>query len=534
MNVQFSAPSISFFFLNVYPRLLEITALSWLALIAVNFKAIASQFKPLITRGGAAAALALCVCGPAVRLVLAPPRHQVYFDEFLHEDIAANIARADVFGESVAGGSDELRRLQTPHWPGGYHVLLGNLFKITGVSEAAAFRFNLALAAFSVGLIYLLCTLLFLDQRAGLLAAGLLAALPLHFRFSGTTDLTVCSELWILLALLALALHRRLKDDSMHLLFFASLLFAVNVRLENLVLVLLAMVAAAETSKTQVLSAGRTAGKIVFFVLLSSSVGLLLQIYAYKSALVGVIFNLRAHIPVNLRYLLAMPENVLILLPAAIFALYGKKREEKKTVLAAVLLGASYVLVCSLHFQGDFNIGSFDRLAMPAELCLIAAASCGLNRALGSARAREAAFAAALAACVAVSWPLYGKRPLDRYEQEYRLVVDAAPRLPADSYVICYCVPLILVAARRPAVLAPLADMYGGAFLDKLDGDGLRPLILFKDVWWYKFADSSVAIEARLRARYRLEPIKTVRIDDKEYGFYRLIRIRSGTLQAKL
>ena len=534
MNIQYSNPAVSFFLLNAYPRLLEITILSWFALVAVNFKAIVSQFKPLVTRGGAAAALAICFSALAVRLVLIPPRHQVYFDEFMHEDIAANIARADVFGESVAGGSDELRRLQTPHWPGGYHVLLGNLFKMTGVSEKTAFRFNVALASLSVALIYLLGTLIFLDQRAGLVGAALLAALPLHIRFSGTTDLTVCSSFWILLVLLTLALHRRLKDDSIYLLFFASVLFAVNVRLENLVLVPLLTIAAAETSKTKALSAGRTAGKIVFAILLSTSVGLLLQIYAYKVALLGIFFNLRAHVPANIRYLLGIPENALILVPAAIFAAYRGNREDKLPVKALLLLGASYLIVCSVHFQGDYNIGAFERLAMPAELCLIIAASGGLNRALGFVRAKEAFGAAVIAACVALSWPLYGKGPLERYEQEYRLAVEAAPLLPADSYVICYCVPIILVAANRPAVLAPIADMFGGALLNTLDRDGLRPLILFKDVWWYKFADSSAPIESRLRSRYRFEPIKTALIDAKEYGFYRLTRIRSAALQAKL
>ena len=534
MRFQYSNPTVSFFLLYAYPRLLEITFLSWLALAAVNFKAILSQFKPLVTRGGALAALALCFVALAVRLEAFPPRHQVYFDEFLHEDIAANIARADVFGESVAGGSDELRRLQTPHWPGGYHVLLGNLFKLTGVCETAAFRFNVALASLSVGLIFLLCTLLFSDQRAGLLGAALLAALPLHIRFSGTTDLTVCSAFWILIALLSLELHRRLKDHSIDLLFAASILIAVNVRLENLILAPLVAVAAAAASKPGALSAERKAGRIVFLILLASAVGLLLQIYAYKVALLDVFVNLRAHVPANIRYLIGMPENALILIPAAIFAAYRAPSAEKSTLKTLLLLGASYLLVCSVHFQGDYNIGSFEKLAMPAELCLIMAASCGLNRLLRFVRAKKAAFAAILAASMALSWPLYGKGPLERYEQEYRLVVDAAPLLPADSYVICYCVPIILVAAGRPAVLAPILDMYGGALLDTLDQGGLRPLILFKDVWWYKFADSSSPLERRLRTRYRFEPVKTAVIDAREYGFYRLTRLGTGALQAKL
>ncbi|MFI5348866.1 MAG: hypothetical protein ACHQ2Z_04935 [Elusimicrobiota bacterium] len=534
MRFQYSDPTASFFLFYAYPRLLELAFLSWLALVAVNFKAIVSQFKPLVSRGGAATALALCCAALTVRLFVIPPRHQVYFDEFLHEDIAANIARADVFGESVAGGSEELRRLQTPHWPGGYHVLLGNLFKLTGVSEAAAFRFNAALASLSVGLIFLLCTLLFADQRAGLIGAALLAALPLHIRFSGTTDLTVCSAFWIFAALLSLELHRRLKDHSIDLLFAASVLIAVNVRLENLILAPLVAVAAAAAAKSGALPPERKAGRIVFLILLASSVGLLFQIYAYKVALLNVFANLRVHIPANIRYLIGMPENSLILIPAAIFAACRGASAQKSTLKMLLLLGASYVLVCSVHFQGDFNVGSFEKLAMPAELCLIVAASCGLNRLLGSVRAQKAAFAALLAACVALSWPLYGKGPLERYEQEYRLVVDAAPLLPVDSYVICYFVPIIIVAADRPAVMAPFLNMHGSSLLDTLDQGGLRPLILFKDVWWYKFADSSAPLERRLRTRYRFEPVKTAVIDAQEYGFYRLTRLGTGTLQAKL
>jgi hypothetical protein len=525
VNIGHSGPTSVLFFLSIYPRLLEISILCWLALVAANFKAIVSQFKPLVTRRGAAAALALFFAALAVRLVLIPPRHQVYFDEFIHEDIASNIARAGIFGESAAGGSDELRRLQTPHWPGGYHLLLGNLFKITGVSEKTAFRFNASLASLSVVLIFLLCTLLFADQRAGLIGAALLTALPLHIRFSGTTDLTACSALWILIVLLAWSLHRRLKTKAAFLLLLASVLYAVNVRLENLALIPLVLFTGVETPREKARSAGRIAGLICFFILLSPAVALLLKIYAYPDAVRAVFSNLYAHVPANFRYLLGTPENALILIPAAIFAFYRGNRAEKETVKAPLLLAAGYLIVCAAHPQGDYNVGGFERLAVPVELGLIAAASGGLNRALGFARAKAAWFAAGLAACVALSWPLYGKGPLERYEREYRFVVDSAPLLPRDSYVMCYCVPIILVAADRPAVMAPLADLYGDALLDKLDHGGLRPLILFKDVWWYKFADSSGPIESRLKARYRFEPIKTALIDDKEYGFYRLTRI---------
>ena len=528
MNIQYSNSTAVFFFLNVYPRLLEVAILSWLALLAFNFKAIVSQFKPLVTRAGAAAALAIFFCALAVRLVLITPRHQVYFDEFLHEDIAGNVARAGVFGESVAGGSDELRRLQTPHWPGGYHLLLGQLFKLTGVSEMTAFRFNVALASLSVALFFLLCTLLFMDQRAGLVGAALLAALPLHIQFSGTTDLTPCSSFWMIVVLLAWTLHRKLKTDTAYFLLLASVLYAVNVRLENLALVPLITLGAADASRIKVLPHRRIAGKIAFFVLLSPAVALLWKIYAYKDALLGVFSNLGVNIPADLRYLLGTPENALILIPATVFMLVRGAQEEKKTAKALLLLGAGYLVVCALHPKGSYVLGSFERFAVPVELCLIAAASGGLSRMLRFARAGTAGFAVLLAACVALSRPLYGKGPLEKYEQEYRLVVDSAALLPADSFVICYCVPIILVAARRPAVIAPLADMDGGALLDRLDQNGRRPLILFKDVWWYKFADSSKMIESRLRTRYRFEPIKTALIDAKEYGFYRLTRAAVG------
>lgn len=524
------------FLLYNYPWLLIIILFFWIALIWSNFGAIRRILAPLITIRGWGAVALFFLAALVIRLAIFPPRHQVYFDEFLHEDAAENISRANTFGESLAGGSDEYRLLQTPSWPGGYHVLMGSLFKITGPSETAAFRFNALLASLSVVITFLLATLIFEDQTTGFLSALLLTALPVHIRFSGTTDLSACSVLWVLIALLALALYLRIETFPMYLLLLASLLYSVNVRFENLILIPFAAVILLQRRRRSgsVSKDGYLIASCAFAWLLTPVMALLLRnrshgLSGFDDPLMGLLRNLTNNLPPNVAYLLNSWPNVVVLIPAIIFGLLQAEKASRDWMKALLALGLGYLVLCSCHVGGDFNAGSTERLAIPVILSIILTASGGLKVLMARVRSHTLCASLVLAAFVLCALPSYGNLPKARHEAEYRLITDSADLLPRDAYVLSYCAPVIIVSARRPAATSFLALQGGEAFLDTLDHMGTRPVILFKDVWWYKFEGLSNQLEKMLRSRYSIEPLKIADIDSKEYGFYRMTRIRRAS-----
>ena len=69
--------------------------------------------------------------------------------------------------------------------------------------------------------------------------------------------------------------------------------------------------------------------------------------------------------------------------------------------------------------------------------------------------------------------------------------------------------------------LTPFA--LAGNFFDIGPRLGGRRLGVFKDVWWYKFADASIPFEKVLSYGYKLQPITTAQIDSHEYGSYSLV-----------
>lgn len=519
------------FLLHVYPVILIGVFVVWATLLRLSWSSIAYPFQKILSVRGWAAVLSLMSVFLVARLFVVPPRHQVYFDEFIHEDVAENVAHDGTFGETLASGPDGRRLAQVTAWPGGYHVLLGSVFKVFGFSESAAFRFNIALGTASLLLVFLLAALLFKDQRAGMLAAFFLAALPAHFRFSGAADLTACSEFWILTALLTFALHLEIQTLTSYVLFLLSLVYASHVRVENVILIPFTAIVLMIDSRAR-----RETARDGYLAVSSMALLLLAPIFAvvwhnrtsgldaYSASFAAIFSSLIRNGAANCGYLLGSPFVSLALLPLAILGLARLPAQMRKTSIALLILAFAYVALCSMHARAVFSAGAYVRLAVPALLLIVVAASGGLASLRSARRCNHPAFiAAACVLFVAMCWPAYGRGPLPRYEDEYRLVKTAQALLPSDALVITFCPALIIVGAERQAI-APIG--LSGGFTDletRLRTKNAEHAVLFKDVWWYKFADASSAVEKALLARYRFQRITTAQIDSHEYGFYRLI-----------
>src|SRR5215212_7479382 len=100
------------------------------------------------------AGLILGGCAWVLSATVAPRTNRIYYDEQIYQGVAHNLTdrhRAEMCND----GSAEYGRLQCWHGeynkePNGYPYLLSIVYRLVGVREAAAFRFNNVVAAIAV------------------------------------------------------------------------------------------------------------------------------------------------------------------------------------------------------------------------------------------------------------------------------------------------------------------------------------------------------------------------------------------------
>lgn len=501
---------------QAYPWLLFFLLALCTGLLAASRKSIASALRPLLSRREAWLGGAICAAALLVRLFVYPATHQVYFDEFEHLDIARNIARGAGWAESLAGGMKGFDILQAPIWPGGFHAMLAPVFALFGFSEGAAYAFNATLGALTVGLLFLIGLVLFEDGLAAAIGAFLWAALPIHLRYSGATDLTVCSLFWIEGSILSLLFWRRGKSDRLGALCAACIVYAANVRPENLLLVPFFF---AFAPRTRLRSRWVWAGGFLALVFIAPTVLIAMSnrsasVPGYHDSIATLATQLLVHLPGNLAFLDRSPSSW-FLLPLAAFAIW-RRRKTPSIPRALFILCVSYLFIYSAYHIGEFHRGSSDRYALPVLLPLVLLAAAGWRDLLGRLAGRFGIAGLLAVIFVAVSWPSYGKVDNERDEAEYRLIKDAAPLLAPDDYVVSFSPSAILTAARRPG-LSPYL------ILEDPKSFTTSELILFKDQWWYERADDSQRLE-KVLAGYARSPILLRNIEEREYGFWRLTK----------
>ncbi|MBI5629720.1 MAG: hypothetical protein HY921_02415 [Elusimicrobia bacterium] len=509
-------PPAGQFLVYGYPLLLAALFLSWLLLAFLQFGVEFGNCHriELACLGG------IFVAALSLRL-LWPHRPQVYFDEFEHADIAANLARRGAFAESWAGGSPELSVLKTPTWPGGFHFLLSLIFRAFGPSWAAAAGLNALLASASILLIFWAALLAWDDWPAAATAAGLLAFSPLHLRFSTCGDLTASSLFWILSALGAFFLALREKSLKRYLLLLTSLAIAAHTRPENLLLfpVLLGSL------HLRGQAPGGKPARAAETIFIASSLPILLIAFVnhsqglpgYGESFSSTFGHLARNIPRNLLYFLRQPGFSLMVIPAAIYGAASPKAKGGQAPLLALALG--YGLLYSGFFRGNFNLGAECRYALAPMIFIYIFAGLGLSAA--SKRMGLAALPAlGIAFTSFLSASQYRWQKESAFDQEYRFMLESSASLPSGAWIIAYSPPAVLSVMRMASISPYLILEQPETWLKHLEG---KEAVLFKDCWWHERARDSAPVEAILRQAYDLQPLRTAHIGSKDFSFELLI-----------
>src|SRR5436190_16562199 len=120
------------------------------------------------------AGLLLGACAWFLSSTVAPKTSRIYYDEQIYQGVAHNLSdlhRAQMCNDgSVEYGRLECWRGEYNKEPNGYPYLLSIVYRTFGVRDAAAFRFNNAVAAVAVLVTVVLADLLFGDPWIAILS----------------------------------------------------------------------------------------------------------------------------------------------------------------------------------------------------------------------------------------------------------------------------------------------------------------------------------------------------------------------------
>ena len=441
-----------------------------------------------------------------------PSRHNVFYDEFAHLDIARNALEEQrvalrSYGPAARGSPKYVR----PKWGPGYHVLLSSWWHVTGMSEGSAFCLSRVLGTMSVLMTYLFGRLLFCHRSRALWAAFLMGIYPLHVKFSSGTSTEVPSVLFLLLTLCHLMLHlRRRCGTSALATMFAAAYYAL-IRPENCLLGL--PVICFLTWRR--FDASRRGLRV-----LAGSVALLMPgAYHLATAMVCEIPFIRAQVSVPLG------ENLLfwfvsVVHPAvySVLALLGFIVMRKRHPNTSLLFGGYFllnVMFYSLIHRSSFMHIDFARFALNFSLATIIGATAGIGW-LTTVRPKATV---AVLVLVASSSAIAARTTVAPYreemEAEMQFVRGVLPDLPPACTVFSrvpeYHRVVQGVEARSLALL--LAPEAG-----RDPGGASRPLVLYVGI-----PDSGRGRQVREGLRERgwdSVALDTLAIAKGEIGFY--------------
>ncbi len=174
-----------------------------------------------------------------------PLRHYLFEDEHLYMHYAQMMNESGIPAQCGFGTfeGDQLTCLLQDGLVGGiqlrsgYTFLLAGMFQLLGENnELAAFSLNLLLGILTILLVFFIGRELW-SEYAGLFAAILVAVLPVHVWFSGTTSLDVPGIFFLLAGLLTFLLSARKKNYDLYSFSFLLVAYAAFIRPEIVVVI---------------------------------------------------------------------------------------------------------------------------------------------------------------------------------------------------------------------------------------------------------------------------------------------------------
>lgn len=170
----------------------------------------------------------------------APRTNRIFFDEQIYQGIGQNLADLRLAQFCNDGdleyGSLQCRRGEYNKEPYGYGYLLSVAYRVSGVSEDAAFALNTLAGTLLVWVVFLATTALAGDARAGGYGALVVALIPEQLRWSHTAAAEPVAALGCAVAVLAALAFARTRTTRELLWTVSATAFAAQLRPECLLI----------------------------------------------------------------------------------------------------------------------------------------------------------------------------------------------------------------------------------------------------------------------------------------------------------
>lgn len=514
---------IAAFLVNQYYFFLKIIFLFWALFLFFNLERISLKFKE-INRKTWLLLFLIILSGVGLRMWLIPHTHHVYFDEFEHINIAQNMLYHGEFFVTLQGSARACQVHTMQFWPPGYHAILSFLFALFGDHEYVAYFLSVIIGTLSIGAVFFLSYRMFKNNRVALCTTFLFNLIPVHLKYSGASETSICSLFFILLTLIAFFNYVDFFDLPSLIFAFLTMVVAIYMRPENGILLFLMVFLVLFFGNKKIKNNRR------IFIHIGLSVLLLLLLIPYFLQLyVGlfitpppgwnenlnlyyILLNLKKHLPDNLKFWIsnAHPLSYTVL---SAFGLYLLFKKQKKEVVFFLIWFVVFLLLFSQYHIGNFLLGcDSDRYSLNLYIPVVLFAGFGLFQLIdffkthGASRIEgHCSYRQSRCGCRCVFlWPQTYKiivcfilgyivfdvsAPLklglnktfsrDVY-QEYQFVLKNKDVIPDDIFVIA-CEPAELIAAIHKKAITP--DLF--IKLETMP----EKAILFKDFWWFQNND---------------------------------------------
>ncbi|NYZ78558.1 glycosyltransferase family 39 protein, partial [Candidatus Micrarchaeota archaeon] len=509
----------------LYPTLMKTILIAIILLIVYNLNDITKPFKKINRRTWVILFLVF-LCGLTIRLFSIPHIHQLYFDEFSHLNVAENILYSNKSCWCFAGSNQVCEGCQLMPQPPGYPTILALTMGLFGDSEAVAFNTTAVIGSVSIILVFLLLFLTFQDSALALMGAFVFTFIPAHLKYSGTTVLEVFSLFSVVLAMISIEIYLRTKKPSTFSLFLATLLYALNSRVENfLLLIPLSLYILLEEGKEvkRFLKKEYLAPIFIFLVLLIP----LAQLISYDLAIGPPTYT--ETLQTRLSYLqIQFIPNILfiffdigytsivlsLLCVLGAIELYFENTKSFIYYSLFFLLFISFYSTLSVGGSASTN-SDFTRFAFILYVPLTILSVAGINFIFKKMQFDRTILIMLLGSAYLISlFPtqnfIFSK---DELNGEHEFILSMQHKLPADVYIISYETTIIISTTHKNSIMPT-------NFIENWNSvEPKNNVILFEDYWWYENSNESSRIEAELRKHYNFELMAQ---SPEGYAFYNL------------
>lgn len=221
------------------------------ALHYINLNAIKQHFKG-IKRKTWIILLIVLTLGTILRLFIFPLYHHMYIDEPWYLEAAKNINEKQKLLScyyEFSGNPISINEVcnvipKPPAWP----LLLSILYRIFDLGNSIALFFSSILGSLAIGLIFIFAYLISKNENIALWSAFLLAFTPIYISWSNSAETNNPALFFVLSTAISLILFLETRQKQLLLLMSFLLALTILIRYENIILILLFLLAYINTS----------------------------------------------------------------------------------------------------------------------------------------------------------------------------------------------------------------------------------------------------------------------------------------------